>query len=131
MKRERKLENEKGQALIEFALTAMLTFLFILGMIDFSRAVYTASIVQWAAQQGARAGVAEADTDVIVSAAKEKLVMLDPDIVEVEVYPPDLDDETVIVQVTVAYDFEFIVPVISAMVGEGLELRGTASMVRH
>ncbi|MCZ7686957.1 MAG: pilus assembly protein [Sandaracinaceae bacterium] len=50
--------RDGGQAApIEFALTSMVTLLLIFALIDFSRAIYTASVVQWAATYGARFGV--------------------------------------------------------------------------
>ncbi len=53
----RPLAQEGGQTLIEFALSIMILLTLVFGLIEFGRAVYAASVVQWAAQQGARVGV--------------------------------------------------------------------------
>ncbi len=63
--------------MVEFALTITLTLVLIFGLIDFSRAIYTASIIQWAAQQGARAAIIDGSQDVVEAAVKERLIGLD------------------------------------------------------
>ncbi|HXF63530.1 MAG TPA: TadE family protein, partial [Caldilineaceae bacterium] len=73
------LAQEGGQTLVEFALTITVTLMLIFGLIEFARAVYTMSVVQWAAQQGARAGIAvESNLQATVEAAvEERLIGLD------------------------------------------------------
>ena len=119
-------QSEAGQAIIEFALTISLTLLLIFGMIDFSRAVYTASVIQWAAQQGARAGIADPAADlntVVGDAAKARLVGLDLENVGVNVGPLGANKT---VSVTITYPFQFITPV-----GGTIQMRASASMVAY
>lgn len=112
-----------GQAAVEFALTLMITLLLIFGLIDFGRAVYAAAVVQWAAQEGARAGIINlADVD---AAVVDRMVSLDTD--EVTIVTSEPAPNTVAVDVT--YRFFFMTPLISSIVGEGLELQSSASMV--
>lgn len=121
-----KVQEEHGNQILEFALTAMIMLMLTFGMIDFSRFVYTSSVVRAAAQEGARAGIvdlANAET-----AAKDKMALLDTDAANVVVSKPD--DNTV--QVEVSYAFEFITPIIANMVNSGtIEVDGTASMIIH
>lgn len=117
------LHGADGQAAVEFALTLMTTLLLIFGLIDFGRAVYAAAVVQWAAQEGARAGiinVAEVDDAVL-----ERMVTLDT--AEVAIVTSEPAPNTVAVDVT--YRFFFVTPLISSIFGEGLELQSSASMV--
>ena len=119
-------QSEAGQAIIEFALTISLTLLLIFGMIDFSRAIYTTSVIQWAAQQGARAGIADPTADlvrVVSEAAKARLVGLDVEKVDVDV---ELLEASNMVSVTITYPFEFVTPV-----GGTIQMRASASMVAY
>jgi Flp pilus assembly protein TadG len=114
--------------MIEFALTISLTLLLIFGLIDFSRAIYTASIVQWAAQSGARAAMIEdVLQEEVEEAVKSKLALLDPDLVEIAA--PVWSGNVVEVEVT--YPFEFVAPVVGQLVGEEIEMSSIASMIAH
>jgi Flp pilus assembly protein TadG len=125
------LAQEGGQTLIEFALTLMVMLTLVFGLIEFSRAIYAASVVQWAAQQGARVGVAEyAETPtpealegLVETAVRSRMTGLNVDaaVINVDLPAPE------IVQVDVSYTFEFVV----ALFGEGFTLQASASMVAH
>ncbi len=119
-----KLAQERGSALLEFAfvLTIMLSLTF--AMIDFGRYVYANNVVRAAAQEGARAGVANQD---ITSAVKVRLISLDPDKATISVPASSLVNT---VQVDVRYEFEFITPFISATAGGPIQLQGSASMLK-
>ncbi len=49
-------KSELGQSILEFAFTIPIVLLLFFALMDFGRAAYTAAVVQWAAQEGARAG---------------------------------------------------------------------------
>jgi len=119
-----KLAQERGSALLEFAfvLTIMLSMTF--AIIDFGRYVYANNVVRAAAQEGARAGVANRD---IHSAVEEKLISLDPEKATISVPSGGLANT---VQVDVRYEFEFITPFISASAGGPIQLEGSASMLK-
>lgn len=118
--------NEPGQAMVEFALTITITLMLIFGMIDFSRAIYTASVIQWAAQQGARAGIANPPpTNLQIEAAvRGRLAGLNP---ATAVITPERSGN--LVTVTVAYEYDFMVPMISRITGKSIMLSASASMV--
>ena len=113
--------------MVEFALTITLTLLLIFGLIDFGRAVYTASIIQWAAQSGARAAMIELPQEEVEEAVKSRLAALDPDLVEISA--PVWSGN--IVEVEVTYPFEFVAPIIGQLVGEEIEMSSSASMIAH
>jgi Flp pilus assembly protein TadG len=54
MPRPKQRIGEQGQALVEFALTAVLTMLLIVGIIEMSMLIYTYSVVANAAKEGVR-----------------------------------------------------------------------------
>jgi hypothetical protein len=136
-------QSERGQATVEFAITITMTLLLIFGMIDFSRAVYTVSVIHWAAQHGARLGIVESDPELVRAAVYDRMVGLyncpAPEdcitvgpLTKVPKDPNMLEDPNVYeVQVTVTYDFEFIAPIIAQIVGDSIQLDATASMIAH
>lgn len=126
-RQSRLAQNETGQAMVEFALTVSITFLLIFGMIDLSRAIYTASVLQWAAQRGARAAIITPTQEVARAAAIEKMVGLDTD--EVDVILTSGSGNTV--TVNVSYEFDFIIPMIERITGDKITLKASASMVSH
>jgi Flp pilus assembly protein TadG len=123
----RPYQSEAGQAIIEFALTISITLLLIFGMIEFSRAIYTASVIQWAAQQGARAGIVDDSQAVVEAAVHDRMVGLDTGKALVTISSPNVN----IVQVNVAYEFEFVVPIISRITGDTIQMQASASMVAY
>lgn len=104
-----------------------MTLLLIFALIDFSRAMYTASILQWAAQNGARAAIIEPSQEAVEEAVKERLVGLDPDAVIVS----PLSWTGNVVQVNVTYPFEFVAPIVAQITGESIEMSSSASMIAH
>lgn len=122
---------EAGQSMVEFALVIGLLLVFTFGMIDFSRAVYAASIIQASAQEGARAGLADFATNEDVEAAvQSKVVGLDP--TEVNAAMTDLGDNRI--QVVVTYQFSFVTPLVALAQMAGInswEMTGNASMLRQ
>jgi len=120
-------QSEAGQASIEFALTITMTLLLVFALIDFTRAMYTASIIQWAAQSGAREAIIDPSQDAVEAAVKDRLVGLDKNAVIVA--PPSWTGNVVEVQVT--YPFEFVAPIVRQITGDGIEMSSSASMIAH
>lgn len=116
-------KSELAQTMIEFAITIPVVLLLFFAMIDFSRAAYTAAVVQWAAQEGARAGTI--DPDSVTDAAKGRMVGLQLDQVSIAMTYPQAD--TVMVQVS--YPFEFATPMIAQITGDEITMQGSASMI--
>lgn len=85
----RKQRDERGQALVEFALVSVMLFTIIVAIADFARLYFTYSSMNNAAREGTRYGVVNPnDTNGIRSRAEELLVVFgsEPD---VEISFPD------------------------------------------
>jgi Flp pilus assembly protein TadG len=119
--------GEAGQASIEFVLTISMTLLLIFALIDFSRAMYTASVLQWAAQNGARQAIIDSGQTAVDEAVQERLVGLNLDALSAA----EITQSGNVVQVRVTYTFEFIAPVVAQITGESLELSASASMIAY
>lgn len=83
-RRRRLATDERGQALVEFALVAPFLLLLILGMVDFARAWSAYEVITYQARQGTRMAVVD-DSDIaesdVVQAIRDGLSRgsLDPD----------------------------------------------------
>lgn len=113
--------EEKGQGMVEMAIVLCLLLCMTFGIIDISRCIYTNSVVNAAAQEGVRAGIV--DTNEIRSTIANKMIGLDMDSTNINV---TVNGD--IVEVEIAYDFQFITPMADSLVN-GLALNGKASMV--
>jgi Flp pilus assembly protein TadG len=122
----RPIKSEAGQAIIEFALTISMTLLLIFGMIEFSRAIYTSSVIQSAAQHGARTGIINASQSVIEAAVKGRMVGLDTS----QPLTITFSSTAGIVQVDVTYNFEFVAPMVTLITGDSIPMHASASMVK-
>jgi hypothetical protein len=139
------LKEDSGSSLVEFGFALMVLLMLTFGMIDLGRAVYSANVVQVAAQTGARAGLI--DLSQIVSTVEGRLVGLDPTKAQITASLVNMDGSTegeVIssclphftqppidkrVQVVVAYDYHFITPFLAQLGSGTLHLTGSASML--
>lgn len=114
--------EERGQGMVEMALVLMFMLPLTFGMIDAGRAIYTASVVRAAAQEGARAGII--DQSDIMEAIESKMIGLDLENASVAV---DTGNEDII-EIDITYEFTFVTPMVEAFFGT-LDLTGTASMI--
>ena len=113
--------RERGQDLVEFALTLLPLFILVIGILDLGRAAYAYAVLHNAAREGCRYGVINPDdTDTIKNVVVNRGLGLNlvPDDVTVELldlYSNVPGDDTV--QVSVTYDFTIVTPFISALFG--------------
>ena len=121
--RTRKLEREsdKGQSLIEVALLLPVLVLILAGILDLGRAYMTLVALNDAAAEGATyASLRPWDTTEIVQRtvhSSSALVTLDPAQVSIDYLDPPSPGRAI--TVTVAYDYEVLTPVVSAIVPGG------------
>jgi len=116
--------KESGQSTLEFAAALSILLMLTFGLIDLGRMVYTASVVQAAAQEGARTGLV--DMAAIAPAIHSKLVGLDANRTQINISQPDSNS----VEVGVTYQFDFAVPLIAqAVKRDGVNLHSSASMI--
>lgn len=105
-------KNEQGTTLVEFAAVLVVLLTLTFGMIDFARYVYTISAVRSAVQEGARSALSlDNSIEVATAAAKNKMVALDIDLATVNIVR-----DTEMVDAVVTYSFEFITPLVVAVV---------------
>ena len=114
--------------MVEFALTISMTLLLIFALIDFSRAIYTASVLQWAAQNGARAAIIDPTNEAVYTAVTERMIGLDLEKLDPPVLTTSPDN---VVQVSLTYQFDFIAPIVQQITGESIEMSSSASMIAH
>jgi Flp pilus assembly protein TadG len=113
--------RERGQELVEFALTLIPLFMLLMGILDLGRATYAYTVMHNAAREGCRYGIVNPEnTDGIQNVVVSRALGLNLDPADVTVELLDLysnvpGDDTV--QVSVTYDFTIVTPFISAFFG--------------
>lgn len=118
---ERRRE-ERGQSLVELALSLTVIMLLLAGAVDFSIAYFSFSAMQDAAQEGALYGsINPADENGIItrvrSASTNPVDLTDEDLVDVVVTLPGAACEGNEVRVNVIYDYPISMPFIGAIIG--------------
>lgn len=120
--------DERGQALVEFALVVVLFLLLLGGLVDLGRTAGTYYALTNAAREGARAGVIGQSDIVITEAVKRSLSILDTSQVSVQVLPaPSVRDQGTPLEVRVSYKLHLMMPFIAGILPNPLPL--TASTV--
>ncbi|NJN55945.1 MAG: pilus assembly protein [Anaerolineae bacterium] len=119
-------KQDAGSVLVEFALSLTVVLMLTFGMIDLCRAVYTATVVQAAAQIGARAGIISIGA--AVPAAQNRLLALDPN--SAVITATLVNNEQV--EVNITYQFQLITPYLAQLVNGGsIQLTSSASSLMY
>ena len=111
-------KRQGGQSLLETAFALPVVLLVLLGIFDFSRAVYYQSVIANGAREGARYGAVPThvnDHTGTVNATQATMVGLESGNVQIVVNWPGGDT----VQVQVRYRMTVITPIIASVVGNG------------
>ncbi|NJD90328.1 MAG: hypothetical protein FIA91_02235 [Geobacter sp.] len=121
--------SERASSMVEFALVLPMLILLLSAVLDLSRALYTHTALQAAAQEGARYGiVAPGDNNGIQTTAQQALIGLDPARTSFNITRPSSAE----IAVEIFYDFPLATPLIELLFdGNGLLLRGTARMLLY
>ena len=125
---------ERGQELVEFALTAALLILLVMGIVDLGRATYAYSLLHNSAREGARYGVINYnDTDGIKTTVVNRALGLgltpaDVTVQLLDVYANVPNEDTIRVGTT--YQFNIITPVIGAFFGSNQVTLSTEATMR-
>jgi hypothetical protein len=114
--------SERGQSLVEFALTLPLLVLLMLGILDLGRAVAAYNSVSNAARSAARVAVVDQNADVVTQAAIEEAFGLGLSTADIEFDANANDDDPCILQVcevsvAVSYEYTAATPIIGGIVG--------------
>lgn len=114
--------SERGQSLVELALSLTIIMLLLAGAVDFSFAYFSFSAMQDAAQEGALYGsVNPLDEAGIIArvrnASSNPVDLADATLVDVVVTAPEDACEGDNVEVDVVYDYPISMPFIGAIIG--------------
>lgn len=115
-------QGERGQSLVELAISLTVILLLLSGAVDFSVAYFTYSAMQDAAQEGALYGSVhpekeEAIIDRVRNASSNPVDLSDHDLVEVNVTFPGDACEGNEITVNVVYDYPISMPFIGSIIG--------------
>jgi hypothetical protein len=115
------VENERGQALVEFAFVAIFLTLVLFGIMDFSRLFFAYATMSQGAREGARYGITHPGppndpsdplNQAIIDIAEARMVVIGGE-ASVEVLYPDLcNDPMCRLQVRVTADLDMWTPLI-------------------
>jgi len=109
---KKKMQNNQGQSLVEFALVVPILFTLIFGIMDFGQLLYHLQVVNTAAREGARRAITQGDLAQVTSVVKR----FDPSLNVTMIYDPVLPSPTAIpatgtlVTVQVTKSVEFLTP---------------------
>ena len=103
--------RERGQELMEYAITLPIFLLLAFGIFDLGRGVYYYSTLQNAAREGARYAVVNAcDNSGVIDLVKARAIGLNP--ADITVPAPAWGEETV--QVTAQFSYQLVTPIVAA-----------------
>jgi Flp pilus assembly protein TadG len=124
------LKNQKGQALVEFAVILPLLLLIIMGIIEFGLMLNSYLTVRNVSREGARAGIVGSTNTEIENTIISTSPNLEEDNLDIDIVPLNQVDRksggTLTVQVT--YKYKLIVPIISSLLGNEIDLKAQTSM---
>ena len=111
--------DQRGVAAIEFAMIAPIFFGLLIGIIDVGRYMWTLNTIQYAIDQGVRAGVVQQlSTEDVTSLVKNSLTGLNASTIAV-----DVTDDAASLTVAAATDYAFLFPISMFMSGTTISLR--------
>ena len=113
--------QERGQDLLEFALTLPVLWLLLMGIFDLGRATIFTTVLYSAAREGARYGIVSPDDTAGIEGTvrnKAALLNLDPTAVSVALFDLDTNPADVeAVRVGVTYQFTAVTPIVAVLLG--------------
>lgn len=122
------LKNNRGQAMVEFALVVPVLLLLVFGIMEFSMVMHQYMAVAEGAREGARSAALGSNDAVVAAAAKYAAPGLDSSRIEVSVLPTPERTRGESVTVTVSYPVTLVTPLIRAFFSEGYRVKGITVM---
>ena len=123
------LKNEKGQAMVEFALILPVLLLLVMGIAEFGMMFNSYLSVQNATREGARIGIVGASNEEIEERILNTSPSLKKERITITIDPGNdtrISGETL--KVLVEYNYQMAVPFISILFGGNVNLSGESSM---
>jgi Flp pilus assembly protein TadG len=127
--RLKNLKNQKGQALVEFAIILPIILMLVMGILQFGMMLNSYLAIENAAREGARAGIIGSSDAEIQSLLISTAPSLDPNNLTVTItpnYATRKSGDTLTVKVT--YNYKLNVPIISSLFNNAVLLNGQTSM---
>ena len=138
------IKDQKGAALVEFAIVLSLLVLLVIGAIEFGVLYYNKQVITNASREGARAGIIDITSDdysddseiraIVKNYCLNHLITFSgsPDLVDSDIDLDPSDDRVSIgfgddFKVTVTYDYDFLVPSLFGF-GDILTISATTMM---
>ncbi len=122
-------KNQKGQALVELAITLPILLLLVMGIAQFGMMLNAYLTIQNSAREGARLGIVGGSNAEINNLIISISSSLSPENLTVNVTPDELNrnsGETL--TVSVSYNYHLTVPIISAMLHNVVVLKAQTTM---
>ena len=111
--------DQRGVVAVEFAMIAPIFFSLLIGIIDVGRYMWTLNTIQYAIDQGVRAGVVQQlPTEDVTDLVKGSLAGLDAGTIDV-----DVTDDAASLSVAAQTDYTFLFPISMFMSGTTISLR--------
>lgn len=122
------ITDDRGQALVEFALVVPVLLLLVLGIMEFGMVIHEYMVVTGAAREGARIAALGGNDTAVETAVKDAAVNFDKADIRVTVSPSPTRIQGEPVTVTVTYPFKPVTPLIGAVFSAGYNINGAAVM---
>ena len=121
--------SDRGQDLVEFAITIPLFMVLVFGIIDFGRAAYYYSAIQNGSREAARYAIVHPGSDsAIETYVRDRVIGLDQN--DLTVVNPGWTDDTV--TVTLQYSFVPVTPIIGILFPGGeISMQSSSTMLRE
>lgn len=125
------VKSQKGQAMVELALTLPVIVLLLFGILEFGRISYSYIVITHAAREGARAGAVGKSDAEIMATIRENAPLPDADtnlhITELE---PSESARTpgLLLTVEVAYDVQLVTPLFDELLPNPVRIKSRVTM---
>jgi len=125
----RSLKNQKGQAMVEFAIVLPILLLLVMGIFQFGMMLNSYITISNASREGARAGIIGSSDEEITQLIIATSPVLEAPNLTVNITPnSDARKSGETLTVNVAYNYKLTVPIISSLFNNVVVLKGQTSM---
>lgn len=123
------LKNEKGQSLVEFALILPLILLILMGILEFGVMLNSYLAINHASKEGARLGALGGTDAQVLQEILDISPALDTSKITVHINPAQgFRTRGTALTVTVDYNYQVMLPVVSSIINSGVQLEAQTSM---
>lgn len=123
------LKEQKGQALVEFAIVLPIILLLVMGILQFGMMMNSYIAIQNAAREGARAGIVGCTDTEIQNTIISTSPSLDASNLTVSITPNGANRKSGdTLTINISYNYKLIVPIISSLFKNVVVLTGQTSM---